>query len=167
MRMLTVEPFQETLQAGMCGPASLKMVLRYYGIDRSEAELAQLMGTDAHFGTGAKSLKTEAEKLGLKAEIKDGCTFSDIEKWLDDEVPVIVNWFTSGRNDYPEDISAPDGHYAVVCGLDDAHIYLQDPEIGRMRKMQRAVFEHVWFDFDGESIEPDTLVVRRIIAIHR
>ena len=40
--LLDVKPFQETLNADMCGPASLKIVLEYYGVNKSEDELAQL-----------------------------------------------------------------------------------------------------------------------------
>ena len=32
--VLPVKPFQETLHQSMCGPASLKMVFDYYGIEK-------------------------------------------------------------------------------------------------------------------------------------
>jgi len=35
-KILDLEPFQETLNAGMCGPASLKILLSYYGLEKSE-----------------------------------------------------------------------------------------------------------------------------------
>ena len=38
--MLKIKPFQETLHADMCGPASLKIVLDYYGVSKTEKELA-------------------------------------------------------------------------------------------------------------------------------
>ena len=47
------------------------------------------------------------------------------------------------------DADVSDGHYSVVCGLDDKNIYLQDPEIGSMRKLDREDFMTVWFDFTG------------------
>ena len=78
-----------------------------------------------------------------------------------------MDWFTQGRKDYPEEISSADGHYSVVCGLNDDYIFLQDPEIGGIRKMKRDVFKRVWFDFKGEYIKPDELIIRQIIAIHR
>ena len=34
MKMLKIKPFQETLNAGMCGPASLKILLSYYGVKK-------------------------------------------------------------------------------------------------------------------------------------
>jgi hypothetical protein len=34
--MLKIKPFQETLGASICGPASLRIVLSYYGEEKSE-----------------------------------------------------------------------------------------------------------------------------------
>ncbi|MEI9966473.1 MAG: cysteine peptidase family C39 domain-containing protein [Candidatus Moraniibacteriota bacterium] len=164
---LNVKPFQETLNAGYCGPASLKIVLGYYGLDVSEEELAQKTGATKDLGTTAENLKRAAEAFGFQVEIHDNCELQDIEKWLEKKVPIIVDWFTAGRSDYEPDIASVDGHYSVVSGIDDTHIYLQDPELGTERKMQREVFNRVWFDFLGELIKPDELVIRQLVAVYR
>lgn len=165
-KMLNVEPFQETLNASMCGPASLKIVLKYYGFDKSEDELAKLCNVDSEIGINDKSIKRVAENLGFKVEIKNNSSFEDIKNWLDKKVPVIVDWFTRGRADYTDEDIA-DGHYSVVCGLDDEYIYFQDPEIGKIRKLDKEDFMSVWFDFKGKYIKPDELIIRQIIAIYR
>src|SRR3989344_8651675 len=146
----------------MCGPASLKIVLEYYGINKSEDELSQLCKFKKGLGVDDKGIKSATEKLGLKAVIKNNSSFKDIEKWLKKEVPVIVDWFTRGRTDY-RDSSVADGHYSVVMGLDDSFIYLQDPELGTMRKIKRDDFMRVWFDFKGEHLKPNVLIIRQII----
>jgi predicted double-glycine peptidase len=166
-RKINIKPFQEKLGMGYCGPASLKMVLDYYGVEKTEDELAKLTKTDKELGTPAENLQEAVEKLGFKARIKNESSFEDIEECLDKKVPVIVDWFTRGRDDYPDEIASADGHYSVVCGLDDEYIYLQDPEIGGMRKMEKEVFERVWFDFEGETIKPEELIIRQIIAIYK
>lgn len=166
-KILPVLPFQETLNAGMCGPASLKIVLDYYGVEKSERELASLTHTDMDLGTTAQELARVAESLGFRSEIREDCELSDIESWLGKGVPVIVDWFTRGRDDYPEEIASADGHYSVVAGLDDGHIHLQDPEVGRIRKLTREAFYRVWFDFSGEYIQPEELIIRQILAIYR
>ncbi|MDA3815168.1 MAG: C39 family peptidase, partial [Patescibacteria group bacterium] len=112
-RILKIKPFQETLNAGMCGPASLKIVLNYYGVDKTETELAKLTENQSDLGTTAEKIKIAAEGMGFNVVIKNECDFSDIESWLDKEVPIIVDWFTTGRSDYPEDIISADGHYSV------------------------------------------------------
>ena len=164
MELLKLEPFQETLHASMCGPASLKIVLNYYGVDKSEEELAKLTNaTEA--GTDDTSIVRAAESLGFKAVIKNESSFRDIEEWLEKKVPVIVNWFTRGRLDY-SDSEVADGHYSVVVGLDAEHIYLQDPETGGLRTLKREDFMKVWFDFSGEYIRPDELIIRQLIAVY-
>jgi ABC-type bacteriocin/lantibiotic exporter with double-glycine peptidase domain len=166
MTKLNVKPFQETLHADMCGPASLKIILEYYGISKSEKELADLCNLVPGLGVDDKSIKSAAEKLGFKVEIKNESSFEDIEEWLKKGMPVIVDWFTRGRQDY-NDSEVPDGHYSVVTGLDDEYIYLQDPEIGAERKIKREDFMKVWFDFLGYHLKPDELILRQIIAIYK
>lgn len=165
-KMLKIKSFQETLNASMCGPASLKIVLNYYGVEKSEKELAKLCEHDRDLGVDDEGIKRAAESLGFNIKIKNNSSFKDIEKWLDKKAPVIVNWFTRGRQDYLESEVA-DGHYSVVAGLDEKHIYLQDPEIGKIRKIKRDDFMKVWFDFRGEYIKPNELIIRQIIVIKK
>ena len=62
----------------------------------------------------------------------------------------------------------PDGHYSVVVGLDKDNIYLQDPEIGKLRTLERSDFMKVWFDFTGENINSwDEMIIRQLIAIQK
>ena len=164
--ILEVKPFQETLNASMCGPATLKILLDYYGIKKSEKELARMSGWNKTLGIDDQAMKKTAEKLGFKVKIKNNSKYSDLQKWLEKGIPVIVNWFTRGRNDYPESETA-DGHYSVVMGLDDKFIYLQDPEIGRIRKIKKYDFMRVWFDFQGDYINPKELIIRQMIVIYK
>jgi len=164
--ILNIKPFQETLNNSCCGPATLKIVFGYYGINKSEKELAKVSGWDKDLGIDDKVIKKAAEQLGFKVKIKNNSTFKDIESWLKKGVPIIVDWFTRGRSDY-SDSAVPDGHYSVVAGLDDKFIYLQDPEIGKIRKLDKEDFLTVWFDFAGKYIKPNELIIRQIITIYK
>ena len=75
MKLLNVKPFQETLFKSMCGPASLKMVFDYYGIEKSEAEIAKLVGTTKDLGTDDQGIKKATESLGFKVDIKNFVIF--------------------------------------------------------------------------------------------
>lgn len=164
--MLKVQPFQEALNVGMCGPASLKIVFAYYGIERSEEEMAKLSGWKEGLGVDGDGLRIAAEGLGFNVRVKDYSSFQDIEYWLKANVPVIVDWFSRGRSDYPDSETA-DGHYSVVAGLDSEFIHLQDPEIGKIRKIKRPDFMRVWFDFRGNTAVPEELIVRQLIAVYK
>jgi len=166
MELLNLKPFQETLHADMCGPASLKIILDYYGVDKSEQELAELTGVVPGLGVDDEGIAKAAESLGFKVEIKNESNLGDIEEWLEKKVPVIVDWFTRGRSDY-SDSEIAEGHYSVVAGIDAEYIYLQDPEIGNIRKLKRDDFMKVWFDFSGEYIKSDELLIKQSIAIYQ
>lgn len=164
---LPVKPFQETLHGSFCGPAVIKMILDFYGIQKTEVEIAVLSNKDDDLGIGAEDIKRVLENEGLKVEIKNFASFEDIQSILDKGAPVIVNWFTRGRYDYPEDEVA-DGHYSVVVGLDKENIYLQDPEVGRVRTIPKEDFIRVWFDFTSDHIEKwDDMVIRQMIAVYK
>jgi ABC-type bacteriocin/lantibiotic exporter with double-glycine peptidase domain len=167
MKLLKIKPFQESLYKGYCGPAVLKMILGYYGIEKSEEELAELVGATNYNGTDDKSISKVLKKFELNCEVKNNSNFLDIQKYLDSDIPVIVDWFTRGRADYP-DSAVADGHYSIVVGLDDKFIYLQDPEIGKLRKLARNDFLKVWFDFTGEFLEsPKQMIIRQLIAVYK
>jgi len=165
-KILKVKPFQETLRKSYCGPASLKMVLDYYGVRRTEKELAKMAEWNKVLGIDDKGIKKTAEKLGFKVIIKNNSNYKDIQNWLNKDIPIIVNWFTRGRNDYSESETA-DGHYSVIVGLDDKFIYLQDPEMGKLRKIKRDDFMRVWFDFKGSYLKSNELIIRQIIVIYK
>ncbi|PIR92291.1 hypothetical protein COU01_02405 [Candidatus Falkowbacteria bacterium CG10_big_fil_rev_8_21_14_0_10_44_15] len=163
--MLPLKPYRQT-RGYLCGPASLRIVFRYYGVDVAEKMLAKVCGSSKTLGTSARGIKKGAEYLGFKAIIKDDSNLKDIEQWLNKKTPVIVDWFTRGRRDY-SDSDIAEGHYSVVAGLDDEYIYLQDPELGEIRKMSRQNFKQVWFDWRGFYIKPQALAIRRMIAVYK
>ncbi len=165
VKLLQVKPFQETLGGGYCGPASLKMVLGFWNLEKNEEEIAQKCKRNLELGTDDASLKEAAESYGFTVEIENNSSFDSMQQWLDRGVPVIVNWFTRGRTDYG-DSEVPDGHYSVVVGLDASNIYLQDPEIGTLRILSREDFMRVWFDFKPAHITKwEDMIIRQLIAI--
>lgn len=166
-KYLKIPSFQETLNKSYCGPASLKIVLQYHGCNIPEKKAARLIGVTRELGCTPGGIARTAKRLGFKITIKEYASFSDIYSWLKKGVPLIVGWFTRGSDNYPADTLVPAGHYSVVCGLDDTHIYLQDPEIGSIRKLEREAFKSVWFDYKGRYISPKNLIVRSFLAIYK
>ena len=155
-----------TPNLGLCGPASLKIVLAYYGVEKSEDELAKMCKTTKGLGTKDIDIKAAAEKLGFKAVIKNNSDFKTVTTWLKAGVPVILDWFTTGRPEFA-DVDVPGGHFSIAVGMDDRFIFLEDPEIGRTRRIEKNEFIRVWFDFPGWLIKRDELIIRQLIAIYK
>ncbi len=169
MKLLPVQPFQETLNQSACAPANLKMLLTYWdlpGKEKTDLELGAILGTDPELGTTNRAFLDTLHKFGLEAQVTENATYEHIRAWLDKDVPIVVDWFTPGRKDYEEG-EMPDGHYSIVVGLDDDHIYLQDPEIGGLRTIPRKQFWRVWFDFEQDWItHKDDMVLRWMAAVY-
>lgn len=131
------------------------MILHYYGIEKSEQELTKLTACKPSRGTSAESIVIAAKKLGFEAFYQDFSELKDVRKFLDKKVPVIVAWF-----------STDDGHYSIVTKIDKEKIYLQDPEIKKIRIMDLVTFKRVWFDFPGDFLKTkENIVIRRMIVI--
>jgi ABC-type bacteriocin/lantibiotic exporter with double-glycine peptidase domain len=148
----------------MCGPASLRIVLAYFGRPLRENVVAGACRSSDKTGTTGVNLVRAAHRLGFAASIVDGANLRTIQRWLDRDVPVIVDWMSAIAR-HPCRAMMPCGHYSVVCGLDRGHILLQDPAIGRRRRMTRRNFLDLWFDFIRVRPSRRDLVLRRLIVV--
>lgn len=152
-KFLPVKAHQQ--KPSMCGPACLKMVFHYYDTHETEARIAKVAKATFARGTSIKGMAQAANHFGFVLTTKDNATFADIERLLKRGVPPIVDWF-----------SEDEGHYSVVVGLDKKFIYLQDPDIGGLRKMDRQTFFRCWFDFSGDFLrKPEDLNLRRLLTV--
>ena len=149
---LGVPPVRQT--PGLCGPAALQAILAFYGIGKSEAELAELSGANRREGVGIAGLISAAKALGFHAKAKAKATLEELEDIVNQGIPVIVDWF-----------STDEGHYSVVTGIDKENIYLQDPELAKIRSKPRKEFERVWFDFDGSKPSKENLCSHTFLVV--
>jgi ABC-type bacteriocin/lantibiotic exporter with double-glycine peptidase domain len=148
----------------MCGPACLRIVFAYFGTSVPEATIARACRSSNLTGTTGTNLMRGACRLGFTAHTVDGATFRDIELWLRRKVPTIVDWM-SAMASHAGRAPMPCGHYSVVCGINANYIYLQDPAIGRRRRVSRRDFLNLWFDFTCVRPKREDLIVRRLIVV--
>jgi predicted deacylase/predicted double-glycine peptidase len=154
--MLNITPFRQ--KPGYCGPASLKMVLDFWGVKITEKKIVEISGCSKTRGIKAEGLVRAARILGFHAKIKDFSDLKDIHKWVNKKkVPVIVDWF-----------AFEGGHYSVVSGIDKENIYLEDPSLGYRRALKLTTFKRLWFDFPNDYLKSKSeLIVRRMIVIEK
>ncbi|MFH0970640.1 MAG: cysteine peptidase family C39 domain-containing protein [Candidatus Diapherotrites archaeon] len=152
--MLNIRPFRQ--DTAFCGPASLKAVLYYFGIRKTEKDLAHRMGATKRTGTNIHKLSETARELGLNASVEENATLRDIRYWVrEKEIPVIVDWW-----------NGDDGHYSVVVWVNSENIYLMDPEWGQIRAMRLTTFKRNWFDFRGDYLRKKSdLLLRNMVVI--
>jgi ABC-type bacteriocin/lantibiotic exporter with double-glycine peptidase domain len=149
----------------MCGPACLKIVSTYFGVTVSERRIVRLCRSRLTSGTTGANLAKAARSLGLSAQIVDDARFKTIEQWLRRGVPVIVDWM-SARHNRRSGHPVAVGHYSVVCGLTGKDIILEDPAVGRRKRIDRRTFLRLWFDFHYlYPTHKDDLILRRLIVV--
>lgn len=155
--MLKVKPFKQKM--GFCGPASLKMVLEYFGENKSETQLGKMTNCKPSTGSTAESLLNAAKKLGLKGFIKDNSTIKDLKRLvLKKKIPVIVAWFSWNER-----------HYSVIVDVRPKNVFMQDPELGHARAVKIEEFKQLWFDFPKVKFptSKEDFVVGRMIVIYK
>jgi hypothetical protein len=154
--MLNIAPFRQ--KPGYCGPASLKIVLGFFGVKITEKKMIEVTGCSKTRGIRAEGLVRAARKLGFHAKIKDFSDLKDIKEWVNKKkIPVIVDWF-----------AFKGGHYSVVSGIDKENIYLEDPSLGHRRALKLTTFKRLWFDFPNDYLKSKSeLIIRRMIVIER
>lgn len=117
---------------GYCGPASLKMILSTYGINKSENYLAKLTKANRKKGCSENNIIKAAKKLGFKA-VKQKSSIKRLRK-LVKRFSIIVGWTS------PEE----GGHYSVVVGFEKDKIILADPHFGKIKRHNIRWFEGKW-----------------------
>ncbi len=135
--LLQVTPFRQT--AGLCGPASLKIALSYFGLDYSESYLTQLTGANTDQGTEHTGMVDAIEQLGGTAVVQENANLTDIKDFVvRQKLPVIIGWFDQDGD-----------HYSVVVGVTAKFLITVDPAVGGTRRLPKAKFPAIWFDFVG------------------
>jgi len=140
-----------------CGPSALQAVLRYWGKDVSEDEIAKLAGTTSEVGTFPEDLVLSARALGFKAEAREGLTLDEVQAFTAAGHPMIALaqvWLSAkalGGKSVEDEWDS--GHYIVVLGVDKDFVYFQDP-YAMMSKafLPRKAFEAHWHQVMGGDL---------------
>ena len=139
-----------------CGPASLRMVMSFYGLDLSEEDLAGACGHSYELGCKSEDMACAARELGFEVLLKNNSTIDELSRLVNAGVPVIVDWFCG---------DPPEGHSSVVIGVSEKNIYILDPYLEEMRVVAKEDFRRCWFDFYETPITPDNLYVGQIMVL--
>jgi len=129
-------------------------VLAYWGQNVAEAEIASVLGTRT-FGTAISNV-TRLSRWGYTVRY-DRFDLAQLSEELERSVPVIVRLWT-GFLDY---WSTETSHVVVVIGLDETHVYLNDPAFSEHpRQVPLDGFLTAWAEYDETAI---TISLRNVI----
>lgn len=104
-----------------CGAAALRMVLASLGINKTEKQVAKILGTNKRSGTLHDDFFKVAEHLKLKYIVERRSSVQDLKKLQEENYRIIINYLLP---------VSKIGHYAVVREVGNRYIHLLDPLIG-------------------------------------
>lgn len=134
-----------------CGVAALRSILLYYGIKKTESEIAKLAGTTED-GTDTEALVRVARLYKLKTKVKHNMDLHELKEWLDKKRAVVV--CMQARGDEKEQKKLELGHYMIAIGYDEKHIYFEDPYQvkGYRGRIPTKEFMKRWKDATTEGV---------------
>ena len=142
-----------------CGAAAMQAVLGYWGRDIGEEDVREMLNTNEVSGTYPDDIIRVAKALGLQAEYKENMSMADLENYVAEGIPVIVDcqaWRSVSQYNESWADTWNNGHWLVVIGIDENNVTLEDPYIlGDRGIMSREEFLARWHNMRG-LYETDT-----------
>lgn len=142
-------PFRKQVNDYMCGPATLQMVLAFFGRQKSQRKLRKLMqASPAELksrGTANHKMVKAAQKAGFYVYVNEDSIIEEAKYFVSLGYPVIINYIEPSENE---------GHFSVVVGYSVLlkQIILNDPWNGINFKISEPQFMRRWRSrYDGHK----------------
>jgi predicted double-glycine peptidase len=137
-----------------CGVASAQAILKYYGIEKREDQLAEQLGATEADGTSPSQIVAGFESYGSVATMKENTTLDDLRANIRNRIPTMVA-IQAWLDTYPSpdwNTNWEDGHWVIVIGLDDKNVYFEDPSLlGTRGWLTQEEFLVRWHDYVGDA----------------
>src|SRR5581483_3650046 len=129
-------PFYKQHDTCDCGPACLKMVIKYYGKNISLQTLRDLCHIDRE-GVSIKALENAAKKIGMESKAikcasKHGVKSVEIPVLEELPLPLIAHWKNT--------------HFIVIYKISKNNIFIADPAIGRVKISHKTAANNLFPD---------------------
>lgn len=133
-----------------CGPVALAMTLSYYGIERTQFDIAPLVkGSEKDKNVSPEEMVAYLIKEGLKAKSRVNGDIEILMALVSNGIPVIVQQWLERPHD-----KVLVGHYRVVRGYDRRAetIIVNDPYKGAQLSFSFELFDERWRAFNRRYI---------------
>ena len=141
--LLLPVPHIRQRQRGECLAACAQMVLTYMGRSVAYGRLLRLLRIKSELGTLASNVR-RLEALKVEVIFQPG-DFDQLQDHLQQNQPCIAFIHTRELSYWTDDVD----HAVVVVGLDEQHIYVNDPAFpSGPLTVDRGEFDLAWLEWD-------------------
>lgn len=121
-----------------CGPACIRMITKHFGLTFGVKKIASVSKYKKRGGLSNVQFVDALKTLHLKVVVKTGATWKDLKKYNNNDSIIVLSWMLKGFI----------GHFSILDKVTKTHIFLADPEVGRIVKLPKLVFLRLWLDYD-------------------
>ncbi|TEU17543.1 MAG: tetratricopeptide repeat protein [Anaerolineales bacterium] len=129
-----------------CGPVALAIALSYYGVERTQFDIAPLVkGYDKDKNVSPEEMVAYLTEVGLRGKARLNGDTAILMTLVSNGIPVIVGQWLERPHD-----GVLVGHYRVVRGYDQGAkvIVVNDPYTGPEARFSYALFDERWRPFN-------------------
>lgn len=135
---MKIEPIKQPNSIA-CGPTCIFMTTQYFGDKVSFKEIEKISKYKKEDGMTDEAVVTVCTKLGYKAKRMLNCSWKDLVAYNTKDAVLIVSWMVDGYK----------GHVSVVEKVTKTHIFIADPIVGKVIKINKIQFMRLWMEYDG------------------
>lgn len=121
-----------------CGPTCIKMAADYFGVPLSIEKIARISKYKTREGLSNAEIVDALKKLGFRTQQRKNVSWQDLQRLNTKDSVLILSWMLKGYI----------GHVSVLEKVTKDHVFLADPEAGKIIKFPKIVFLRLWFDYD-------------------
>lgn len=141
-------PYFEQKKSTTCGPACVRMVMAYHGVEQPETELEEVCET-SWLGNTCEELASGAQKLGFEVEVIENITLESLEDSVRSGTPVIAlldpALLYGGIQGF--------GHFVVIIGLEKGLVYFHDPDLEKDLSKDTRIFCNAWASYSFKGVK--------------
>ena len=145
---MIVVPYFKQEKSTTCGPACLKMILAFMGMNYSENELETICET-GWLGNTCEEIVEGAKKLGFKSEVLENIDIEELKQLLESNYPIIA--LLSPSILYGGIVGF--GHFVVIIGFDELKVYYHDPAFEKDLGKPIDVFFEAWEKYSLKGVK--------------
>lgn len=134
-----------------CGPAALSMALSYYGINKTQQELGEILrpyqvpsGDNDDKSVTLKELAERSRDFGFTPYLRPNGDIEKIKLFITYDIPVITRTWLKENDDI--------GHYRVIKGYQGDLIIQDDSLQGKNLRYTKSEFDSIWKKFNYEYL---------------
>lgn len=137
-----------------CDVTALQQILIYYGIEKREEELIELLKPNKTHGTKISKVIEISKYFGLEAEVLKNTTIEKVKSLIDEGIPpllLVQSWrdYSTDNLDWRKDYN--DGHTVIAIGYNDFCIFFEDPASVNRTYLTYEELEKRWHDIGDDN----------------